>query len=457
MALPHDQHARTDAAMTSSHIARRLCHWFSALAAPLDARSAPRLARLFLGAVLARGRRTVTSWIRAAGLGAEFRPCYATVAATGRRADLIAARLAREVLKPLVTGTNRLVLALDDTPTERYGRHVQGAGVHHNPAPGPAGGPFVYGHVWVVLGLLVAHPLWGVIALPLLARLYVRKKDLGAIDPKHRPTFATKLELAVALVRWAKGWLDFVAAPLWVVADGAYAKGPFLKPLIESGVVVVSRLRKDAALWTVPGAPTGKRGRPRKYGAHRIALAKRAGQTRGWATGTFELYGKPTEKRYKTFEATWRPAGGAIRVVVVDEPKGWVAFFCTDPNATVADVLGLVADRFSLETAFRDVKAVVGAGQQQVRHLWASVGAFHVCLWTFVLTEAWAWNRSAEELVAHRSTSPWDDKPRRPSHADKRRAWRRELLAEDIDAVLRVGADTEQIRDLAERLLDLAA
>ena len=58
--------------MTSSHIARHLCHWFSALASPLDARSAPRLACLFLGAILARGRRTVTRWIRAAGLSAEF-------------------------------------------------------------------------------------------------------------------------------------------------------------------------------------------------------------------------------------------------------------------------------------------------------------------------------------------------------------------------------------------------
>lgn len=432
-------------------------HWFSALADALDARSAPRLACLFLGAILARGRRTVTSWIRAAGLGPEFRPCYTTVAAAGKRADGVAARLVYEVVKPLLAGMSRLVLALDDTPTPRYGPHVQGAGVHHNPTPGPAGGPFVYGHVWVVLGVLVAHPLWGVIALPLLARLYVRKKDLPAIEPKHRPLFRTKLELAVELVRWAKGWLDFVAQPVWVVADGAYAKAAFLKPLIGMGVVVVSRLRKDAALWTVPVTRAGKRGRPRKYGEQRIALAKRAGQKRGWTRGTFELYGKAVEKKYKTFVATWRPAGGVIRVVLVDEPRGWVAFFCTAPNATVADTLGLVADRFGLETCFRDCKEVVGAGQQQVRHVWASVGSFHLCLWTFVMTEAWAWNRPAEELVGHRSASPWDDKPRRPSHADKRRAWRRELLAQDIEAVLPAGADTEQIRDLAERLLNLAA
>ena len=48
------------------------------------------------------------------------------------------------------------------------------------------------------------------IALPLLARLYVRKKDLPGIDPKHRPAFRTKLELAVELLRWAKPWLGLL-------------------------------------------------------------------------------------------------------------------------------------------------------------------------------------------------------------------------------------------------------
>jgi hypothetical protein len=40
-----------------------------------------------------------------------------------------------------------------------------------------------------------------------------------------------------------------------------------------------------------------------------------------------------------------------IRVVLVRETRGWVAFFCTDPTAAVADVLGCVAGRFSLEIA----------------------------------------------------------------------------------------------------------
>jgi hypothetical protein len=443
--------------MTSSHLPPAPCQWFSRLASGLDRRSAPRLALLLLGAILARGRRTVTSWSRAAKLSDQFRPCYTAVAAAGKRADSVAGRLALEAIKPLVADAGRLTLALDDTPTERYGPHVQGAGVHHNPTPGPAGSPYVYGHVFVVLGLLGAHEAWGTIALPLLARLYVRKKDLPGIDPKHRPPFRTKLELAVELLRWAKTWLGLLGKPLWVVADGAYAKAAFLKPAMGLGMTVVSRLRKDAALWTGPGPrPQGRRGRPRTYGEHRINLAKRAGQRRGWTIGVFDLYGEPTVKRYKTFLATWRPVGGVIRVVLVDEPTGWVAFFCTDPSATVADILTTVADRFSLETAFRDCKEVVGAGQQQVRFVWANVGAFHVCLWTFTMTEAWAWDREAGTLV-DRSASPWDDPGRRPSHADKRRAWRLALLREEIRAVLRPGVTDTEIQAAAERLLNLAA
>jgi DDE superfamily endonuclease len=438
--------------MTSSQQDTTSYQWFSRLAWALDPRSAPRLAWLFVGAVLARGRRTVTGWIRAAGLSREYRRCYRTVAAAGKKAEDIAARLIGEVVKPLVAGQERITLALDDTPTERYGPWVQGAGIHHNPTPGPAGSVHVYGHIFVVLGLLAVHPAWGVIALPLLARLYVRAVDLPGIDPKHRPEFRTKLEMGVELLKWAPFWLGLLGKPLWVVADGAYAKAPFLKPAMALGMTVVSRLRKDAALWTVPG----RRGRPRVYGEVRIDLAKRAGQRRGWATGWFDLDGKPAKKRYKTFVATWRPVGGAIRVVLVDEPSGWVAFFCTDFEATVGEILSAVADRFSLETAFRDCKEIVGAGQQQVRFVWANIGAFHICLWTFTMTEAWAWGREEGELV-DRSESPWDDPLRRPSHADKRRAWRRELLAEEIRAVLRPDVTQEEIRAIAERLLALAA
>jgi hypothetical protein len=183
-------------------------------------------------------------------------------------------------------------------------------------------------------------------------------------------------------------------------------------------------------------------------------LAKRAGQRRGWSCGVFDLYGRRTRKRYKTFLATWRPAGGLVRVVLVDEPTGWRAYFCTEGAACVAEVLTAVAKRFALETAFRDCKQVVGAGQQQVRFVWASLGAFHLCLWTFTMTEAWAWGRPEQELV-DRGASPWDDSTRRPSHADKRRAWRVALLREEIQATLCPGATDADIQKAVGRLLSI--
>ena len=93
--------------------------WFPRLASALDRRSAPRLARLVLGAVLARGRRTVPSWIRAAKLSGQFRSCDTAVAAAGKRAERIARRVLTEVVGPLAAKAGRLTLALDDTPTER--------------------------------------------------------------------------------------------------------------------------------------------------------------------------------------------------------------------------------------------------------------------------------------------------------------------------------------------------
>jgi hypothetical protein len=195
------------------------------------------------------------------------------VAAAGKKVDEIAARLLLAAVKPLIVQSQRLTLALDDTPTQRYGPHVQGAGTHHNPTPGPAGSPYVYGHVFVVLGLLVKHQAWDTIVLQLLARLYVRKKDLLGIDPKHRPVFQTKLNLAVELCRWASTWLAPLEKSLWVVVNGAYAKAPFLKPALSLGITVVSRLRKDAALRSVPEPrQLGRRGRPWIYGNTRISL-----------------------------------------------------------------------------------------------------------------------------------------------------------------------------------------
>ena len=218
----------------------------------------------------------------ACGAGRDYKRYYYLLGSVGRKALAIAGALLRILLKRLAgdgPGTP-LVFGIDDSPTKRYGPHVEGAGKHHNPTPGPAGSPFLYGHVWVCLARLVRHPLWGAIALPILSHLYIRAKDIGWMAAYYGWEFHTKLELAAAQIEWLVQQLGKDHPPIWVVTDGAYAKRPFLKRVLAAGVTVISRLRCDAALWSLPvvvepGQKKG-RGRPPKYGKQRIDLAKRA-------------------------------------------------------------------------------------------------------------------------------------------------------------------------------------
>src|SRR5262249_4096202 len=171
----------------------------------LDKRSAARVPALLLGMLLARGRRTVTSWFRAADLWQDWRQGYVTVCACGRNVSHMAITAVHAV-KP-VLDPSRLLVGIDDTPTARYGPFVQGCGIHHNPSPGPAREKHVYGHIWVVMAALAQHRDWGTIPLPLQAQLYVRQRDIDALPPDRPRPFRTKLELAAEQLRWLKPWV----------------------------------------------------------------------------------------------------------------------------------------------------------------------------------------------------------------------------------------------------------
>jgi hypothetical protein len=353
--------------------------WVTALARPLHRRLKWRLARVITGILMASGRRTASRWWRAAAVGDRFRSYYYFLDVIGRKAADLAAVLVRIVLERIEAG-DRLVFALDDTPTKRYGPKVQGAGIHHNPTPGPAGAKFLYGHSWVVLSRIVRHAAFGIIGLPLLGQLYVRKKDVPSLPATVAVSFHTKLELAAESVGWLRPLLPANAPAAWLVVDGGYTKREFLKPALSAGFVVVARLRKDAALYDLPPVlPPGQkrgRGRPPIYGKNRLSLAKRAGQKRGWQTVTVRTNtGAVVVKRYKTFLATWRPAGGVVRVVIVREADGsWRALLCTDAEATVEAIVQVALDRWGIEQNFHDLKEVEGIAQVQLRRFWSNVG-----------------------------------------------------------------------------------
>jgi hypothetical protein len=191
-------------------------------------------------------------------------------------------------------------------------------------------------------------------------------------------------------------------------------------------------------------------------GTDRISLAKRAGEKRGRQVVQARQFSGQRAKRIKTFEATWRQAGGRIRVVPIREEHGWLALFSTDVTLSAEEILTAAADRFSIEQDYHDLKEVEGLGQQQLRDIWANVGAFHISAWLHTLIELWARDQP-REVLSDRSDSPWDDSARRPSHADRRKALQCHNLNQEFRRVTGGQLLTQDIQAFVARVIRRAA
>lgn len=165
--------------------------------------------------------------------------------------------------------------------------------------------------------MVLSQPLFGVIALPLLSRLYVCKVDIQTLKDRYDWEFRTKHELALELCREVIRTLRALGslARCVVVFDGAYAANSLVRPLLTERATVVTRLRSDAKRFDAPAIKTGQRGRPHKYGKNRVSLKKRAGRRDGWTTISCACRGVRMQGRYKTIVASSHDFGGSIRVV----------------------------------------------------------------------------------------------------------------------------------------------
>jgi hypothetical protein len=89
------------------------------------------------------------------------------------------------------------------------------------------------------------------------ARCVLGNHDLGFLSP-HGASARAAAHIHPELVEWLARWLRYLGKPIWVVADGAYAKRPFLRRAIAAGVTVederrgLGRQRREAAFQELP-------------------------------------------------------------------------------------------------------------------------------------------------------------------------------------------------------------
>lgn len=447
---------------TENEAVRRFRMWVEQLAATLRTKARPFFIALMCGVLMSVARRrTVTQWIAAANLNDQFRHVFYHMPGIGRKGEVLFETSLEQILErlgPVISEAKAIRIVIDDSPTKRYGRKIEGAGWHHNPTPGRTDATTCFGHSWVVATLMVTHPEFGEMAFPIAGELYLRRKEIAKLQTKYARPFRPKTRIAVAMVERLVPQFTAFGKPIEVIVDGGYAKQSVLVPLAKMpGVTTITRLRRDAVLFEIPPNPTCvKRGRPRLYG-ERIDLKPMAESPDGWRRVTCVQYGETVTKQVKSFVATSRMTKGLpLQVVIIKEDTSWVPIVSTDVNMSIRDIIESYAVRFGIEETFKDLKEVWGWGKQEVRLLESNEAATAIDMLAYNLVQLTTWDTPSDELLTSRRACPWDDPHRRPSHADRRKYLRRLILRHELNAALSPVLTRQKIIPLLEKLLQLA-
>ncbi len=268
-----------------------------------------------------------------------------------------------ELLDEVLKLPEEIILAIDDTVVKKVGKHFFGLGYYPDPTdknPG-ANRRKVRGHCWVVLALLFEkQSQW--FAFPLAALLFVPQ---SVCPPGF--SFMSKIELAAMLL----SRLKWPAKRMVLVVDNLYAKGKLAFLELAQPIIMVSRLRSNAALYELPKKPKRpKPGRPRLRGEKVTAkqLYRRRSKHQKLKVN---IYGKTVS--IKAFVATFMPGRSLgtqpILLVIFPQRRGkkMNVFFSTDLDMNPVRLLELYAARFKIEDVFDEVKSSGGFGDCRQR------------------------------------------------------------------------------------------
>ncbi|TPG52491.1 hypothetical protein EAH89_18175 [Roseomonas nepalensis] len=326
-----------------------------------------------------------------------------------------------------------VVLSIDDTIERRRGRRILAKGIYRDSVRSS------HGHFVKASGLALAQPdapgshsrgrVW---ALPFLTAFAPFERFCREHGRRHKRLTDWARQLVLQSRRWLPG------RELVLVGDSGFAALELLAALGRHGVVGVTRLRLDAALYhRAPLRAPGTKGRPRTTGARLPNLSEvlTSAET-GWRRVTVPgWYGKG-ERLVEVCSATavWRHSGMPvvpIRWVLIRDPRGRFnpqALLCTDPRCSPEGIIGWLVQHWQLEVTFQETRAHLGVETQRQ---WSDLAISRTtpCLLglSSLVTVLAARLSSAERQAA--ATTAWYPKVR-PTFRDTLAAVRRHIWHE---------------------------
>ena len=325
-----------------------------------------RFVIIAVGAILCRGRRTITriTWlmkIYASGDLTDFHRVFS-------RAPWDPNDLAKVLTLMILDWTPDvwIKVAIDDTTVLHKGKNVYGKGCHRDATRSTDSmTTYKYGHKWVVLAIVVRLPFtarpW---ALPVLAALARSKKQ----DEKEKRRHKTTGDIARILMRQLTGL--FPERKFVFLGDGGYASHKLASFAADERrkdrMTLVSLFHGDAVLHKPPGEYSGS-GAPRKKG-ERLPTPDEVVKCRRGRRHTVKWYGN-TEREVSLISGVghWYKSGQGLvklRWVHVHDVTGNrddAYFYSTDPDMCPEEIVELYTWRWNIEVTFQEAKEHLGA------------------------------------------------------------------------------------------------
>ncbi|WP_428486894.1 IS701 family transposase [Rhodopila sp.] len=404
---------------------------------------------LLLGALLAPGQRTVSSILRIIGLRRERHFVnYHRVLNRAIWRSRHAARLLLDLLINRFVSTDPIVLGVDDTIERRRGKRISAKGIYRDPVRSSKSF-FVKtsGLRWLSLMVLAPVPwaqrVWG---LPFLTVLAPSERFCRTHNQRHKKLTDWTRQVALQARRWLPKRL------VVLVGDSSFAALDLLAALMRQGLICITRLRLDAALYK-PAAPRepGAKGRPRKKGARLPTLIQRLQDpSTEWQSISVSGWYGNTERRLQicSDRAVWYHAGLPvlpIRWVLLRDPNGAFApqaLLCTDPAHDAHDIIGWFVRRWALEVTFRETRDHLGIETQRQ---WSdqAIARTTPCLLALFSIVTLLGTRLTHRARLAVSTAAWYHK-QRPTFADTLAAVRREIWAAQGFSMSRSRVDSKK-------------